>query len=97
MNLQNFSMYDEIVISENYPLKIGDAKMILLSFVCWVSWFNIIRVSPMPFKPAHTKVSKEDEFDVKNRCTAFCHGLSLLIGATYTYYIMPGSCGEANK
>ena len=95
--LLDFSQYDDIIICKYYPLKISDIKMFTISFFFWVSWFNIIRLSPLPFKPAHARVSKDDEFDLKNRFTAFCHGLSLMLGAIYTYYIVPGNCGSPNK
>ena len=64
--------------------------MFFVSFIMWMSWFNIIRLSPLPLKPAHARVSKDEEFDLKNRFTAFCHGLSLMLGAIYTYYIVRG-------
>lgn len=38
----------------------------------------------------------KDELDVKNRLISFAHGLILLIFSSYTYYRMPGSCGDAN-
>ena len=34
---------------------------------------------------------------MKNRLTAFCHGSTLLLGAIYTYYIVPDGCGSPNK
>jgi hypothetical protein len=88
--------YDSIVISEYYPLKVGDAKMICASFLFWTTLYNIVLLCPMPFKPAHKELVKVDELDVKNRIISLIHGLILLFGSVYTYYFMPGSCGDKN-
>merc|ERR1719263_1804788 len=70
--------------------------MIGLSFLFWTAVYNVILLLPMPFKPAHKELNRLDYLDVKNRYVSFLHGLTLLFGSTYTYYFMPGSCGDPN-
>lgn len=45
--------YDNMIVSEYYPLKVEDAKMIGASFLFWTTLYNVILYCPMPFKPAH--------------------------------------------
>lgn len=84
------------VISQYYPVPVDDAKMIALSCILWTTAYLIVLVSPLPFKPAHMQLKEKDDLDVRNRIVSFAHGLILLIFSSYTYYRMPGSCGDAN-
>lgn len=70
--------------------------MITSSCVIWTVIYLTVLMIPLPFKPNHLKITLKDELDVKNRIVSFCHGLILLVFSSYTYYRMPGSCGDVN-
>ena len=70
--------------------------MIMLSCLFWTTVYNVVLYLPMPLKPAHLELNKVDALDVKNRMVSFLHGATLLIFSAYTYYFMPGSCGDRN-
>ena len=97
MNLRhNTGDVDQQVLFPLYPLKLKDIEMIMMSFMFWTALYGIVLICPLPFKPEHVKVKKADELDAKNRIISFIHGGALMVFSTYTYYIMPGSCGDKN-
>lgn len=69
---------------------------IFTSFSIWTSIYIVIAVSPLPFKHLASKISKENDLDVRNRMVSFLHGVTLIIFSCYEFYFTPGSCGDKN-
>ena len=67
-----------------------DMICIASSFTAFMMVWQIVARMPLPFKPEHVKISKEDELDLRLRIVSFIHGILCVIFAGYHFYMLHG-------